>query len=53
MHTSACHRFVLCVPNFFKETDAECIQGMEAVPSTDEKGKREGGKEKSATQKGS
>lgn len=53
MHTSSCHHFVLCVLDFFKETRAECIQGMEAVPITDEKGKRERGKEKPATQESS
>ena len=53
MYTSVCHHFVLCVPNFFQETHGECIQGLEAVPITDEKGKRERGKEKSATQESS
>lgn len=38
---------------FFKETHTECIHGMEAVPSTDEKGKRERGKKKPATQESS
>lgn len=53
MYTSACCDFVPCVPNFFQETYTERIQGMEAVPITDEKGKGKRRKKKPATQESS
>lgn len=53
MYTSACCHLVPCVPNFFKETYTERIQGMEAVPITDEKGKGKRRKKKPATQESS
>lgn len=53
MYTSACCHFVPCVPNFFQENYTEGIQGMEAVPIADEKGKGKRRKEKPATQESS
>lgn len=53
MYTSARCHFVPCVPNFFQETYTECIQGMEAIPITDEEGKGKRRKKEPATQESS